>query len=637
MECNRFVFGVLAEVDAGKTTLSEQLLYQTGTIRQAGRVDKGNSHLDTDTIETERGITVFSSQAYFSIGEKGFTLLDTPGHADLSGETQRVLSVLDFSVFVISATNGLRGHGKTLWNLLRQFQVPTIIFINKTDLTDETPEKLLALLKETTGNQAVFANHLYGEETAVLDDELMERYLSDTEISDRDLVSLFQNSRLFPVLTGSALKGEGIPELLHLMDLIMPKQDVSDRFGGMVFKLSHDQNDRLVHCKISSGTISVKEILPEGKIEQIRLYQGTKWTGLSKAEPGMVVQLLGLNCPIGTGLGCEQDLPSLPLKPVFSVSMAASDESDAHQLLLAARSLEEEMPELSVQSLPGEKEVQISFMGGLQTEVIQKLMESRFHIPVHFGRKKILYQETITAPVEGVGHYEPLRHYSEVHLRLEPLPSGSGLQYASELSEDVLPAAYQHVILSYLKDQRIRGTLTGSPITDMKITLIAGKHHVKHTEGGDFQEAAKRAVRHGLMKTESCLLEPWMQFEMTIPASCLGRAMTDIDARLHGSCATPMQEGESCRITGFAPAAKLSDYPLVLTEYTRGCGSITVSFDGYRPCHNASEVIEETGYNPNADLEQPAGSIFCSHGTGVFVDWKDVEDWMHLPLKSPNK
>jgi len=634
MISNHFVFGILAEVDAGKTTLSEQLLFQNGEIRRAGCVDEGTTHLDTNPLETERGITVFSSQACLHTGSKVFTLIDTPGHADFAAETFRVLSVLDFCVLVISASNGVRSLTFSLWKTLERLRIPVIIFINKTDLYSGSLEKLTDRVNDTLGGRLVPAEKLLDEDTAMLDDILLERILNGGQLDWKDIQDLFHQRKVFPVICGSAIRREGTGKLLELIDAINPPKSYPDEFGAKVFKVSRDKGDRLVHAKITGGTLQVKDRIDQGQVEQIRVYSGRKWENISKATPGMCVQLIGPDAHAGDGLGFEKDSSAgKMLKQVYRVSIEPEKAGDSHLLLEKLKMLEEEMPELEISMCRNEKSIEISLAGSLQTEILKTILQDRFQLNVRFSQPAILYQETVLEAVEGIGHYEPLRHYAEVHLKLEPAESGSGIHVISELSEDELPLNYQNQVLSALREYPCHGVLAGKELTDINISLIAGKHHIKHTEGGDFREAARRALRQGLMKAKCRILEPWMYFEMILPKNALGRAMNDIEALLHGQFEPPVELGELYLISGQAPAAFISGYPEKLKEYTKGLGSLSLSFHEYRPCINENEVIEQSGYFPDKDTLEPSGSVFCDHGAGVYIDWCHVEEWMHIPLK----
>ena len=651
-EGRHICIGLLAHVDAGKTTLSEGILYRTGCLRRAGRVDHGDAFLDTDVLERERGITIFSKQAVFPLGEKEATLLDTPGHVDFSAETERTLSVLDAAVLVISGTDGVQGHTETLWNLLARHEIPVFIFINKTDLLDtaspdgEGRKAVLTSLRETFGDGCIDFSlreedpDAFYEQAAMCGDELLESYLESGCISDDGLRSAVAERRIFPCYFGSALKLTGIEPLLSGIDRFLPAPEYGEAFGARVFKVSRDAaGARLTFMKITGGGLSVKEELSgisggkrwKEKADQLRVYSGAKYRLAEYAAPGSVVAVTGLGRALpGDGLGFEENASPPALTPVLTYRLILPDGVSVFDSYRKLSQLEEEDPQLHMVWNEQTGEIHLQLMGEVQLEILERVILDRFGMAVSFGEGSIVYKETILSPVEGVGHFEPLRHYAEVHLLLEPGEEGSGMQFESRVSEDDLDRNWQRLILTHLEEKEHLGVLTGSPITDMKITLIAGKAHVKHTEGGDFRQATYRAVRQGLMQAESRLLEPWYTFTLTVPNENVGRAMHDIEMRF-GSFDPPEPVGGMSRLTGRAPVATMRDYQTEVAAYTKGRGKLSCRVEGYRPCHNAEEVIAQTGYNPEADLENTPDSIFCSHGAGVVVSWREAKERMHLP------
>lgn len=639
---NKLVMGVLAHVDAGKTTLSEALLYQSGAIRRLGRVDHRDAFLDTDEMERERGITIFSKQAEFSLGDLDVTLLDTPGHVDFSAEAERVLQVLDCAVLVVSGSDGVQAHTRTLWRLLERYAVPTFLFLNKMDLAGTDREALLAELKQRLDGGCVdfsLPRSALAEEAAVCDEALLERYLETGTVSEEDLTDLIRRRKLFPCLFGSALKLEGVEALLETLRRHAPLRTYGPEFGARVFKVSRDDRGaRLTWMKITGGVLKTKDLLTnrrpdtpeeevwEEKADQLRLYSGARFQPVDSAPAGTVVAVTGLSRALpGQGLGYETAWTVPALEPVLAYQMeTAADPSTA---LKALRLLEEEDPQLRVSWTAGAVRVQL--MGEVQTEILQRRLKERFGIEARFGAGRVVYRETIAAPVEGVGHFEPLRHYAEVHLLLEPLPRGTGLRFASVCPEDQLDGHWQRLILSHLWEKPHLGVLTGSPVTDMKITLTAGRAHEKHTEGGDFRQATYRAVRQGLMSAESVLLEPWYAFRLELPAAQLGRALNDVQ-QMGGETEAPETLGDEAVLTGEAPVAALGDYARELAAYTKGQGRLSLRPAGYRPCADPEAVIEAIGYDPERDVENTPDSVFCAHGAGYTVKWTDVPAQAHV-------
>ncbi len=639
---NRLVMGVLAHVDAGKTTLSEALLYQSGAIRRLGRVDHRDAFLDTDGMERERGITIFSKQAEFSLGDLEVTLLDTPGHVDFSAEAERVLQVLDCAVLVISGSDGVQAHTRTLWRLLERYAVPTFLFVNKMDLAGTDREALLAELKNRLEAGCVdFAlpPDALAEEAAICDEALLERYLETGEVAEEDLTDLIRRRKLFPCLFGSALKLEGVEALLEALERHGPLRTYPAAFGARVFKVSRDaRGARLTWMKVTGGVLRAKDLLTnrgpdtpeeevwEEKADQLRLYSGEKFQPLDSAPAGTVVAVTGLSRTVpGQGLGVETAWTVPALEPVLAYQVET--EADPSATLKALRALEEEDPQLRV-SWAG-RTIQVQLMGQVQMEILQRRLKERFDIEVCFGAGRVVYRETIAAPVEGVGHFEPLRHYAEVHLLLEPLPRGTGLRFATVCPEDRLDGHWQRLILTHLWEKPHLGVLTGSPVTDMKITLTAGRAHEKHTEGGDFRQATYRAVRQGLMSAQSILLEPWYAFRLELPGGQLGRALNDIQ-QMGGGADPPETLGEEVVLTGEAPVAAMGDYAKELAAYTRGQGRLSLRPAGYRPCADLETVIAAMGYDPERDVENTPDSVFCAHGAGHTVKWSDVPARAHV-------
>ena len=644
MESTRkqIVLGILAHVDSGKTTLSEAMLYRAGVTRRLGRVDHKDAFLDTDALEKARGITIFSKQALLTAGDTDITLLDTPGHVDFSTETERTLQVLDYAVLVVSGTDGVQSHTETLWRLLRRYHVPTFVFVNKMDLPGMERQELLAQLNRRLGEGFVDFGAEQAdrdEALALCDETLMNRMLDAGQLSDADLIPAIARRHVFPCWFGAALKLEGVDALLDGLDRYTRPAPALEAFGAKVFKVSQDeQGARLTWLRVTGGELKVKAQLTgeaDGepwaeKANQLRLYSGAKYTLTEAIGPGQVCAVTGLTkARPGEGLGAERDSDLPVLEPVLSYQVLLPEGADVHAALGKLHRLEEEEPQLHVVWNETLGEIHVQLMGEIQLEVLRSLLAERFGLEVEFGPGGILYKETITEPMEGVGHYEPLRHYAEVHLKLEPLPRGSGMQFAADCREEVLDKNWQRLVLTHLEEKQHLGVLTGSPLTDVKITLIAGRAHLKHTEGGDFRQATYRAVRQGLMLAKSQLLEPWYAFRLEVPAENIGRAMSDIQ-RMEGTFDPPESGEETAVLTGFAPVSTMRSYPMEVVSYTRGRGHLSLTLDGYRPCHNAQEVIAAIGYEPEHDLDNPADSVFCAHGAGFVVPWDQVRSHMHV-------
>lgn len=632
--------GLLAHVDAGKTTLSESMLYLSGRIRQQGRVDHGNAYLDTYELERARGITIFSKQAELVFGELEVTLLDTPGHVDFSAEMERTLRVLDYAILVINGADGVQGHTETLWKLLKQYRIPAFLFINKMDQNGTDAEKLLEELRvKLSGSCIRFGEAEDSEEflenVAMAEEQVLETYLEHGTIERGEISRLIWERKVFPCYFGSALKNIGVKEFLAGLECYAKERSYPEEFGAKVYKIARDpQGNRLTYLKVTGGVLKVRDLIRyqdvEEKVSQIRIYSGEKYDSVQEVRAGRVCAVTGLTKTYpGEGLGAEPPSEGPVLTPVLNYQLILPEGCDTHGMLLKLRQLEEEDPELHIVWNEELGEIHAQLMGEVQTEILQSMIRERFQTEVTFGPGNIVYKETIKRPAEGVGHFEPLRHYAEVHLLLEPGESGSGLVFAADCSEDVLDRNWQRLILTHLAEKEHRGVLTGSSITDMKITLVAGRAHLKHTEGGDFRQATYRAVRQGLKSTESVLLEPYYEFRMEIPAEFVGRALTDIQ-RMAGEFQTPDTEGDFAVITGRAPVSEMRDYQLEVTSYTKGRGRLFCTLKGYAPCHNAGEVIEQIGYDSEGDLDNPTGSVFCAHGAGFHVSWDQVPDHMHL-------
>ena len=635
----KIVVGILAHVDSGKTTLSEAMLYHSGTISKLGRVDSKNSFLDTFSLERSRGITIFSKQALLKYKETDITLIDTPGHVDFSAETERTLQVLDYAILVISATDGVQSHTQTLWKLLAKYKVPCFIFVNKTDLDGADKDVVLYQLKTKLSDGCVdftLPDDELNENIALCDDVLLEKYEEDS-LGKQDVILTIKNRKVFPYMFGSALKLDGVDAFMDLINDYTEQPQYGSDFGAKVYKISEDKGQRLTMMKIMGGTLKVKEILKSEKninsekVNQIRLYSGEKFTAVDEATAGTVCAVTGITFTnSGDGLGVE-DNSSIPmLTPVLTYTVNVPDGTDAHTVLSDMRILEAEDPQLKVEWNERYSEIHIKLMGDIQLEVLQTLFADRFGINISFGKGSIIYKETIEEAVEGVGHFEPLRHYAEVHLLLKPGKRGSGLVFKTDCKEDVLDKNWQRLILTHLYEKTHIGVLTGSPITDMEIILKSGKAHPKHTEGGDFRQATYRAVRQGLRSSKSILLEPYYDFVLEIPNENVGRAMSDIQL-MHGTFNPPELDGEMSVLTGSAPVSAMCDYAGTVRQYTRGVGKLSCTLKGYEPCHNADEMIAEFDYNPDSDTDNTCDSVFCSKGAGYNVKWDEVKSHMHLP------
>ena len=631
----RITAGILAHVDAGKTTLSEGLLYTAGNLRKIGRVDKGDSFLDTDYLEKKRGITIFSKQAVLNFSDTYITLLDTPGHVDFFAETERTVSVFDYAILVINGTDGVQSHTKTLWELLSKKNIPVFIFVNKSDLEGFSYTDTLNQLKEEFNcNFIDFSDTLseeFYENVALCDEEIMSEYLENGKIDIENIKKAIKRRKIFPCVFGSALKMEGVGEFLDLFCKFTLENSKKEEFGGKVFKINEDlKGNRLTFIKVTGGELKVKETINGEKINEIRVYSGEKYDSVTKAETGMVCAVTGLKETYsGQGLGFEENNLSLTAEPVFNYKVILPDGEDVAKVISNLSKLNEEETKLNLNWNERLKELTLSVMGEIQLEVLKEILKNRFSIEAEFSKGNVIYKETITNTVEGVGHFEPLRHYAEVHLLLEPLPAGSGMQFECDVPEDELSKNWQRLIFSHMMGKTHLGVLTGSPITDIKITLKSGKAHLKHTEGGDFREATFRAVRHGLRCAKSVVLEPYYDFQIEVPGENTGRVMTDLD-RLGATVKMPYTKGNVTIISGECPAKDITDYKSELISFTRGLGKISFKFSNYKPCKDQEKVIEESGYNPDSDVANTADSVFCSHGAGFNVNWKDVKEYMHL-------
>lgn len=651
---NKLTIGILAHVDAGKTTLAESILYLTGSIRKLGRVDHQDAFLDTYELERERGITIFSKQAELRLGEREVTLLDTPGHVDFSAEMERTLQVLDYAILVISGADGVQGHVQTLWRLLKQYEIPVFLFINKMDQPDTNENALMEeLTKRLDGKCINFSAGLETEEAkenlAVCDEAVLEHYLESGEIQKEEIINLIAKRKVFPCYFGSALKIQGVEEFLRGIETFTRECAYPEEFGARVFKIARDaQGNRLTYLKITGGSLKVKMLLSnekeagegkeelwEEKAEQIRIYSGNSFEAVKEAKAGRVCAVAGLSHTYcGQGLGIEAHTFLPVLEPVLTYKIELPEDCNVHSMLIKLKELEEEEPQLHIVWDERLQEIHAQVMGEVQIEILKRMIWERYQTEVEFGSGKIVYKETIEDCVEGVGHFEPLRHYAEVHLKLEPAERGTGLHFFADCSEDLLDRNWQRLVMTHLEERMHKGVLTGSEITDMKVTLVSGRAHLKHTEGGDFRQATYRALRQGLKKAKSVLLEPVYEFRLELPADKVGRAMADIQ-KMYGEFQLSDGEGEYSVVTGFAPVSLMRDYQKEVMAYTSGHGRLFCTLKGYMPCHNADEVIEEMNYDSESDLENPTGSVFCAHGAGFIVPWYEVEDYMHLELQTP--
>ena len=647
----QLVVGILAHVDAGKTTLSEGLLFENGNIRKAGRVDNGDAFLDTFALEKERGITIFSKQAVLQREEAVITLLDTPGHVDFSAEMERTLWVLDAAILVISASDGVQGHTRTVWKLLKKHNVPVIVFINKMDMPGAEKGKLLADIKKQLSDSCVDFTDLESEDCleqiAVSDEDLLNYFLEEGTLKKEQIVQAIRSRGVFPCMFGSALKNEGVRELLDFLYEYIDMPRYTEEFGARVFKIARDeQGNRLTYMKVTGGSLKVREnvtsaktaALPwEEKVNQIRIYSGAKFETVNEVYPGSVIAATGLTRTLpGEGIGAE-DIGEVPvLEPVLLYRIALPDGVDALAMLPKLKQLEEEDPQLHILWEEQIKELKVALMGEVQLEILKVQIMERFGVKVSFEEGTILYKETIADTVEGMGHFEPLRHYAEVHLLMEPGEPGTGIQVAADCSEDLLARNWQRLIMTHVEEKEHKGVLTGSPLTDVKITLIAGKAHLKHTEGGDFRQATYRAIRQGLMQAKSVLLEPCYEFRLEVPTAMVGRAMTDLEVMhgdfslLDGGSVLPDGTETNAVLTGIIPVSCVKGYSVTVTSYTKGLGHFSCVLKGYYPCHNTEEVIERIGYRPEEDVYNTADSVFCSHGAGEVIPWHMVKDYMHI-------
>lgn len=634
----KLVIGILAHVDAGKTTLSEALLYRSGALARLGRVDHRDAFLDTEALERERGITIFSKQAVFALGEREVTLLDTPGHVDFSAEMERTLAVLDCAILVVSGTDGVQGHTHTLWRLLKQHRVPTFVFINKMDLSGADRAARLHELTERLGGGFVdfgAARDMLYENIALCDEKLLSRYLERGTVEEGEIASLVARCKVFPCFFGAALRLDGVDALLDGLSRYAHTPTYPDTFAAQVFKVSRDtQGNRLTFLKVTGGTVSVRDAVSYGglqeKISQIRLYSGAKFRPIDRAEAGTICAVTGLTAAIpGMGLGAEQGATPAVLTPVLTYRMCLPPGADAHVLLQKLRQLEEEDPQLNLVWNEALGEIHVRLMGEVQLEILTRVIAERFGVRVTFDEGGVVYRETITDTVLGIGHFEPLRHYAEVQLLLEPGERGSGVQVATDCDADMLATSWQRLVCNHLQEREHPGVLLGAPITDVKVTLVAGRAHLKHTEGGDFRQATYRAVRQGLMQAHSVLLEPYYAFRLELPAGAVGRAMSDVQ-RMSGTFDPPEVQGDTAVLQGTVPVVTMRGYAAEVAAYTGGVGRLSLSPDGYRPCHNAEEVIAQVGYDPVRDTANPPDSVFCAHGAGYTVKWDEVAAHAHV-------
>lgn len=631
----RLTVGILAHVDSGKTTLTEAMLYAGGEIRSLGRVDRKNAFLDNHELERERGITIFAKQAVLTLNDTEITLLDTPGHTDFSAETERTMSVLDYAILVISGTDGVQNHTETLWRLINRYKIPVFIFVNKTDISEKSRGELMSELQSRLGSECVdfsAEEEILREELALCSERLMQSFLENGSVSDEDISLAVSEKKAVPCCFGSALKLEGIDRFMDCLRRFTLSPDYREEFGARVFKISEDESGgRLTHLKVTGGVLKAKSLLgaENEKVNQIRIYSGAKYKTVPEAPAGTVCAVTGISkrAP-GDGCGFERNAESPLLEPFLSYRAVIPEDADIHTVYGYFKKLCEEDPQLRAEWNEQLKEIRVRIMGTVQTEILKSIILQRFGIDIDFEMSGIVYKETIAKPAVGIGHYEPLRHYAEVHLLMEPLPAGSGLIFASRCREEILDKNWQRLILTHLKENTHIGVLTGSPITDMKISVAAGRAHLKHTEGGDFRQAVYRAVRHGLRCTESVLLEPWYDFKIEVPSANVGRVISDVQ-KMGGSFSPPETFGEMSEVKGTAPVSEMMDYGNEITGYTRGKGRIYCRINGYKPCHNSDEVIEKIGYDCDADTENTADSVFCHHGAGHTVSWRETAALAH--------
>lgn len=636
----RLTVGILAHVDSGKTTLSEGLLYAAGEILKIGRVDYKNAFLDTDEIEKDRGITIFSKQAMIHYKNSEYSLLDTPGHVDFSAETERSMRVLDYAILVISASDGIQSHSETLWKLLCHYNIPTFIFINKIDLIDEEKKKnMISEIKEKFGENCVdFSNRdmRFFEDSAMSDEKLLEEFLQNGTVCDNSIKNAIASRKIFPCFLGSALKNEGVKEFLDGFDFYTKEKLYIKEFAAKIFKIADDdKGQKLAYMKITGGSLKVKSVIDlknsSEKVNEIRIYSGAKYRNAECVYAGNVCAVTGLvSVEAGNGIGAEPQSESLVSEPVFSYSVRLCDNTDIYTALEVLKKIEQQETQLRVIYNEALKKIDVCVMGEIALEVLKRILHDRYNIEAEFDRGSIIYKETIENEVEGMGHYEPLRHYSEVHLLMKPLPRGSGLVFSSQCSEDMLSKNWQRLVLTHLQEKTHIGVLTGSPITDMKITLVSGKAHIKHTDGGDFRQATYRAVRQGLMQAKSVLLEPWYSFVLQVPTKNVGRAMTDLKMR-NAEFEVPSSKDDMSIVEGTAPVRTMWDYQSEINSYTHGLGKISMTFKGYDVCKDASRVIEQINYSSESDLQNPSSSVFCSHGSAYTVNWIDAPQHMHIP------
>ena len=639
----QLTMGILAHVDAGKTTLSEAMLYLSGAIRKLGRVDKKDAYLDTDAQERARGITIFSKQARFSWKDLGITLLDTPGHVDFSAEMERTLQVLDYAILVVSGADGVQGHTETLWKLLKRNNIPTFLFVNKMDQPGTDKETLIQNIHDRLSDNCIDFSGRWDDEfyesLAMCEEELLEAYLESGAVEEAEIVRLIAERKAFPIYFGSALKLDGVEELMDALLKYTAEQKFGAQFGAKVFKISRDdQGNRLTHLKVTGGSLKVKDLLTgtkdeevwEEKVNQIRLYSGEKFEPVPEVAAGMVCTVTGLTkTHPGQGLGEERFSEKPYLEPVLNYQMILPDGVNVNEVIGKLRQLEEEEPELHIVWDETLRELHVQLMGEVQIEIIKTILKERFDLEVSFGTGSIIYKETIANTVEGIGHYEPLRHYAEVHLLLEPGEQGSGMTFATNCSEDLLDKNWKRLIMTHLEERKHRGVLTGAEINDMKISVVGGRAHLKLTVGGDFRQSTYRAVRQGLMKAESVQLEPMYDYRLEIPLDNLGRAMTDVE-KMFGKCNPPELGTETAVLTGKAPVSEMRDYTMEVIAYSKGRGRLNCVLGGYAPCHNAEEVIAARCYDPDSDMRNPSGSVFCAHGAGFYVPWDEVDEMAHV-------